>query len=308
MNKADKYSEFNEFLSNIPQQKLKEISDKDRERAEKDFREFKTALKRGQCSYCEQSIEYFCSNRPCFHWLLNPNGFKKKHFPLLYKNYGFHQIESYLRWVANTETPVRNINDLTSEKNPAKLIEETIKYKKMEWSFSCSQGDYDGHEDKHDGQMPHFHFQMKSDGYVLINYGGFHVPFNEYDHFVFAIKHGNIDKLKYDYSYGAGVQSLMERLTPEALLNGMKNSPKDIEDGEFHLSTSIEADPGTTISGDEIADLIKESKETGIPLAKLVRKLKNVKIVTLIIPGPAIPKIAGRKPRKSSNQNNSKLD
>jgi hypothetical protein len=294
---AKRYIKFNKILSNIPYRKLKEIGDQDHKRAESEYREFKTALEQGLCSYCGQPLKYFLSDRPCIHWLLNPKGFKKKFFPLLYAQRGFHQIEAYLRWLANTEVPIKNINDLALEKNPSKIIELTIKYKNLEWSFSCSRGDYKGHENKHDGQMPHFHFQMKCNGRVIINYSGFHIPFNDYDKFVFAVKRGNIDTLRYSHSRGSGMQSFIEQISPERLLEGMKRTGND-KKGEFHLYTDIEADPGTTISGDDIADLIKESNETGEPISKLVRKLKNARITTTITPGPAIPKIAGRFPRK----------
>lgn len=292
-----RYVKFNKILSKIPYQKLKEIGDKDHEREKIEFRKFKTALEQGLCSYCGQPIGYFSSDKPCIHWLLNPRGFKKKFFPLIYGQWGFHQMEAYLRWLANTEVPLKNINDLSLEKNPSKIIELTIKYKKLEWSFSCSRGDYEGHKKKRDGQLPHFHFQMKSDGRVIINYSGFHIPFNDYDQFIFAIKRGDIDTLRYSHLRGSGMQALMEQMTPEELLEGMKSAGNDIEKGEFHLSTDIEADPGTTISGDDIANLIKESNVTGEPLAKLVQKLKNVRITTTITPGPDIPEIAGRKPR-----------
>jgi hypothetical protein len=296
--RSNRYDKYNKILSEIPFEKLNKYGDIDREYAESQFREFKANLGRGICFYCNQNIESFLSDRPCFHWLLNPKGFKKKFFPTLYAKYGFHQLETYLRWLANTETPVRNINDLDIEKNPSKKIELTIIYKNMEWSFSCSNGDYEGHKDKYEGSYPHYHFQMKSNGRVIINYGGFHIPFSDYDEFVFAVKQGDIERLKYAHSFGAGMQSLMDRMTPEKMLGGMKNSDNVIEKDQFHLSTYIEADPGTTISGDEIADLIKESKATGEPLAKLAQKIKNVRITTVITPGPGIPEISNRKSRK----------
>ena len=236
-------------------------------------------------------------DKPCFHWLLNPKGFKKKYFPILYANYGFHQLEAYLRWLANTEAPVRNINDLFIEKGPSKEVAVTIKYKNMEWSFSCSKGDFEGHKDKNDGKYPHYHFQMKYEGRVIINYGGFHIPFNIDDELIFAIKNGEIDRLKYDYSYGAGMQCIIDRYEPERMLELMI-AENSIDNGQFHLSTYIEAEPGTTISGNDIANLIIESKESGVPLAKLVQKINNTRITTVITPGPDIPRIAERKPRK----------
>ena len=45
-------------------------------------------------------------------------------------------LNPYLRWVANScSKPIQNINDLVVDKSPKKVIEETIRYKNLEWSF-----------------------------------------------------------------------------------------------------------------------------------------------------------------------------
>ncbi|MFZ4500567.1 MAG: hypothetical protein ACOYMZ_03725 [Minisyncoccia bacterium] len=49
------------------------------------------------------------------------------------------------------------------------------------------------------------------------------------------------------------------------------------------------------LSGDDIADMIEERKRTGVSMAKLVQRLKNVKVQTIISPGPGVPEIAARK-------------
>ena len=47
-------------------------------------------------------------------------------------------------------------------------------------------------------------------------------------------------------------------------------------------------------SGDEVADLMEESKATGIPMHQLIKKLKNVKSIVVVEPGPGVPKPAQR--------------
>lgn len=290
----EKIKHFNDYLNNIP---IEEFIAKGQEQAikdDKEFQELKTALLEGRCNYCNNPLSHFSSKKPCFHWLLKPNGFKKRHFPLLYEQKSFHQLEAYLRWVANCDKPIKNINDLAEEKSSSKFIEETIRYKNIEWSFSCSYGDRAGHRNKHDGQMPHYHFQMKFDGNVIINYNGFHIPFDDYDEFSFAVKENRFDRLKAKHIHGAGMQSLFDHISPEEIVNNMRYS-ENKEDADLGVSIMVQADEGTTISGDDIADLIEERKRTGVSMAKLVQKLNNVSVQTIISPGPGVPEISARK-------------
>lgn len=288
-----KNERFNKLLNNIPIEELQAKSHQDLEKNLQDFQKLKEHLLREECVYCGKPISYFSKDSPCFHWLLNPKGFKKKFFPLIYREKGFHQLEAYLRWIANCDKPMQNINDLVEEKSSTKFIEETIKYKNIEWSLSCSYGDLEGHANAHEGKEPHYHFQMKVNGNVMINYNGFHIPFNYYDDFCFAVKRGDFERLKDAPFVGAGMQSLLDNATPEELIDKME-SANDIDSAQLHVSIVIEADEGSLISGDEIADLIEEKKRTGVPLAKLVQKLKNVKIRTIISPGPGVPEITPR--------------
>jgi hypothetical protein len=66
----------------------------------------------------------------------------------------------------------------------------------------------------------------------------------------------------------------------------------------------IMAKPGAMISGDDVAALIKESQETGIPMAKLVSRLENVQSSVQILPGDGVPEAAprskGRNRKKKS--------
>lgn len=297
MNSKGDYKKFNEFLNNIPIEEFKKKNEEELDKTAQDFREFKEALKKGICCYCGYPITHFSDKKPCFHWLLKPKGFKTKHFPLLYKQKSFHQINAYLRWTANSETPIRNINDLAEERSSTKIIEETIKYKNLEWSFSCSGGcmSGDSHKDKNGNSIPHYHFQMKVNGLVIIKYGQFHIPLNDYDQFCFAVERGEFDRLKAGHIEGAGMQALFEHFTPEELLDYMKDASDKEASAPFRIQTLVAADEGTTISGDEIADLLEEHKKTRIPIAKLIRNLKNVTATSYITPGPGIPEIAARK-------------
>lgn len=293
---------FRKHLEAMGDELLRQISDAEQVKNEADFKELKEALGRGHCSMCGYPLSHFTERKPCLHWLLKTKGFKKKHFPLLFEKYSFHRMEAYLRWVANADTPLKNINDLVEEKTSTKKIELTIRYKNLEWSFSCSNSDFHGHQGKHNGATPHYHFQMKVDDRVIINYNGFHVPFHEEDFFGFAVKDGEFPKLKHAHIQGAGVQALFDTFTPEELLDQMVKADNENE-AIFNTSTLVEADPGTKISGSDLAALVEERNRTGVPLAKLIRKLPNVKVRSFITPGPGVPDLAKRTPnRRKENE------
>ena len=73
----------------------------------------------------------------------------------------------------------------------------------------------------------------------------------------------------------------------------------DEKKASIHTSYFIEADPGTTISGDEIQNLMDESRRTGTPLWNLLPKLKNAKAQAIVGPGEGVPEIFHRKGRGS---------
>lgn len=278
----------------LSREQIRKINKRIRRETEQEYKEFKTFLKRDECYLCGLKFSSFNIFEPCIHWLLRPEGFKKNYFPLVYKKFSYFQIQPYLRWLANSEVSLRNINDLVEEKSLSKMIENTIKYKNIEWSFSSSQGDYRGHKFRFRGRFPHYHFQMKINGEIFIRYSDFHIPFTDRDIWTLKVKQGKIKGLKHTFGHGAGMQEFLDNFSPEEILN-LISTTDDYSKSLLNLTTIIKADLGKTISGDEIADLIEESKRTGIPFAKLIRKLKNVKAQTIIAPGEGIPRIAGRR-------------
>lgn len=292
--RTDRIEEVNKRINAVPWEEFKRKAEEQQVLDDEQFESLKTSLSQDLCSYCGNHISHFSENKPCFHWLLGrAGGFKKKHFPLLFNEKSYHQLDAYLRWVANTETPLKNINDLKEEKSSNKFIETTIRYKNVEWSFSCTYNDLKGHTDRHEGAMPHYHFQMKKDGYVVINYNGFHIPFQDYDDFCFAVENGYFDRLQSGHFHGAGMQSFFDNIPSEEILDMVENTD-DEENAQFHMGTMLIADEGTTISGDDIADMLKERMRTGVPLAKLAQRLPNVSGTTFITPGDGVPQITKR--------------
>jgi hypothetical protein len=283
------------FLEQLPAEEIERLNQKTFNSIDIEYQKFQSSFENGLCYLCGEKIENFILNKPCIHWLLRPAGFAKKYFPLVYKNFNYLRIQSYLRWVANTEIIAGNINDLEEEKNPEKIFEYTIKYKNLEWSFSCADGDLTGHKFSFYGRFPHYHFQMRIDNRSFIGYSNFHIPFTKEDLFCLPIILGTEEKATYTHAYGAGMQEMTDVSDPEKLLSSMTRAD-DQKDGVYSVQTFIEVEPGKTLSGDEIVALFKKSKEMNVPMAQLVKKLKNVgSAKTIISPGPRVPNQAGRK-------------
>ena len=236
------------------------------------------------------------------HWLLRPVGVDKKHLSHVFDNFDYFRIYALLCWLANVEAPMRNVNNLREEKPENKVLELTIKYKNLEWSFSSADSCFNGNHKK-DGlpsSKPHYRFQMKIDERIFVKYSDFQVPFTEYDLWCFSIQRGEDEQIKY-VTWRGGIQDAFDAIPPEAILEAMKATDDETK-ATFHMQVMLDADEGKTISGDEIADLIKERNRTGEPLAKLVKRLKNVNVKTVIMPGPAIPEIAGRRGGRGSTK------
>lgn len=290
---------FNKYLDSLSATEREKIMDEENKRTQKLFTAIKEGLPKGQCGMCGYPLSHFARTRPCHHWLLNPIGIKKKFFPLLFERWSYHEIEAYLRWIANTEMMGVNINDLESEKSPSKVIEQTIRYQDIEWSFSCGKNDMEGHTHKHEDKEPHYHFQMKFKDNTIIRFNDYHLKFHPRDYYCFAVKKGLFPKLGYQHMNAASVQTLLDALEPEALLDHLRNSNGDEKKATFKLDTFIKADEGTKIPMDVIAQLAEESKRTGVSFAKLLRdrKIGNVSVKTIISPGAAIPEMSKRTPR-----------
>jgi len=129
----------------------------------------------------------------------------------------------------------------------------------------------------------------------FIDYSDFHIPFTEEDLFYLPVFLGKVKKAKYTNNYGVGMQEMIDTIEPETLLNTMIKADNEA-DGVYNIQTFIKAESGKTLSGDELVELYKKSKELNIPVARLVKELKNVgSIRTIISPGPRVPDQAGRR-------------
>jgi hypothetical protein len=276
---------------------IDDINSKQQTEHLRQLEEFKINYKNDICYLCNKPFKTLSKNEPCLHWLLRRCKFKTKDFKLIYEKYGYTNIASFLRWCANIEKPLININDMEEEKPKGKVISNTIKWKNIEWTFDCSENDFKGHAGTAI-DYPHYHFQMRIDQQQFINFNSYHLPFKEEEIFAITMARAAPEKFGYDFgNFGMGMNAAMEMISqdPEMAIDNMIKANNE-DDSIYHLSTIAIAGEGETISGDLIADLIEESKDSGVPLAKLFqeRLSHNTNVRTMISASDNVPEIAKR--------------
>lgn len=278
-------------LSMTPEQVI-DCNRIDHEKYEKEYTQFPENYKEWICHICKKSFKTYSTKSPCLHSLLRRNWFKKKDFPKIYQRWSYFNISTYFRWIANQERFAWNINNLDEEKDPNKKFEYTIRWKNIEWTLSSALGDFIGHSGK--CNFPHYHFQMRIDGQRFIDFDQFHIPFSEYDLFVFD----SIETWKVKHSYGFGwvwIQESVEQISKsDQPLENLQRTD-DINEAQFNIHTTITWE----ISWDWFADIVDESKNTGETIASLVKKRagKDIEVNTIIEPIDNIPDIAARDPK-----------
>ncbi len=298
---------FNNYHKQFTPEQINEQNKKRTEDAKKEYNEFIDAHTKGMCYICKKSYKTISKDTPCVHWLLRECKFKKKDFEKIYEKFDFFQINAFLRWVANQESYLKNINDMKEEQAEGKIIQETIKWKHIEWSFECAESDFKGHGGTQ-SNFPHYHFQMRINGQQFINYNDFHVPLSKDDELKLTLMQDEATDFVHTFgSAGAGMQDAMKvninQLFDSADFRG------DELNGVFHFQSIIHSSNG--IDGEIIDEAYEESRKTGKSVAKIIReKLKNddaVSMVSIGSPADSVPEIAKRtehKPRKHTKEKN----
>jgi hypothetical protein len=287
------------FIESIPQE---EVDRQTRLQAEDNanvYKKFIEGLKVGKCFLCGGQMNSFENVRPCFHWFTYPTGIKKKFFENYLKNpIGFFQLDSYFRWLATTDKPIANINDLKDETSSTSYLETTYKYKNIEWAFSIGYTDKEGHPNAQVGSTPHYHIQMKVDDRIFLKFNDFHIPFSDGDLFTITMLDQAPDKIKLGHSYGEGIGILEDEENLD-LIDDAMTITDDIENAPFNRQTLIQASEGQTISGEIINQAIEESKRTKKPIGKILQRLlSDAKITTVLTPGEGVPKMTKRSGKK----------
>lgn len=279
------------------------IAEKNRQQDEENKRvheDFITNLKKGKCFLCGMNMNSFKDSVHCFHWFTYPKGIRKKHFEsYLKKPIGFFQLDSYFRWLANSEVFLTNINDLKDETSATSYLESTFRYKNFEWAFSVGHTDLEGHPAAKVGAEPHFHIQMKVDDQIFLRFNDFHIPFSDQDLFMIELRKQMGDELLINQgSLNAGISVLENEEFLEELEKEMIRAD-DESTAPFNRQTIIMAPEGQTISGEIIQQAYEESLRTKEPVSKIIQRLVNdVKVITHIAPGDGVPEMTKRSGKK----------
>lgn len=288
---------FAAFLKSLPADVRNRLMEQERDETLKAHKEFHARFKRGECSLCGEALAHFDKKKPCPHWLLRPGGFHKIHLPALAEAYGMQRTQAYLRWVANEESAVQHIADTSEEDGDDVVVATTIRYRDLEWSFSCTISDLRGHQNSQHAYMPHFHFQMRVNGRPYINYNQYHLPLSKPEIAeLWALK--KTPEIRKRWLGGMSMDDFFEVVDPEILVRESVR-PDDPEAAPIRIQTLLLAEPGTTINGDDLADLVQEAKDKGVTVASLVHKLPgNVSVQQFVGPGPGAVDPAPRTPTR----------
>lgn len=284
------------FLDSLPDELQVQLNELDRVNHESQLTAFNAAYEKGRCYLCGEPFDQMRSEIPCSHWLLRRAKFKKKDFQKIFSVYDYHSIAAFLRWCANKEQPLRNINDLESEKSDRKILSYSIRWKNIEWSFDCSKNDLAGHGGHH-SSFPHYHFQMRIDDHQFINFNEFHIPFSEKDLFMLEAK--SLSNVHYSFgTAGAGMQEAVE-VDPEWIIEQTSRTENQDEQ-VYDLSTIISSTDTSTISGEDILKIFDEAEQTGKTFASVAHKRLSgsAAIRTIVSPAESIPGIARRTEHK----------
>jgi hypothetical protein len=283
------------FLRSLSPEQLEEGNRRDHAEHERQVEEFRKAYADGRCYLCGEAFDQMRALHPCTHWLLRRGGFKKKDFLNIAERYDYHNIAAFLRWCANEESLLRNINDLESERSERKIISYTVKWKNVEWTFDCTENDMRGHGTG-SSSHPHYHFQMRIDGRQFINFNEFHVPLSERDLFNLSLR----DEPRVRQSFGPAGSGMQDAISvdPDLVLEHTEPTTNE-DDATYHLSTMIDA-TDKPLSGDEIYDIFQEAKRTNKSFAYVAkhRLQARARVQIVVSPVDGIPDIANRTEHK----------
>lgn len=108
--------EFQRMIKNLSPGESERIHEEQHQQTLDEYERFRAAYAADECYLCNKPFKTISKENPCIHWLLRRSKFKSKDFVKVYDKFDYHQICSFLRWVANQERFQGNINDLKDEK------------------------------------------------------------------------------------------------------------------------------------------------------------------------------------------------
>jgi hypothetical protein len=263
------------FLESIPEEELEKDITLLEEQHERVYNDFVNNLNIEKCFICGEEMDSFDECNPCYHWFTYPTGIKKKYFDAYLKNpIDFFRLDCYLRWLANIENPIVNINDLKENTSTTSFLETTIKYKNIEWAFSIGHTDKEGHQNSHLGSEPHFHIQMKVDGNFFLRFNDFHIPFSDLDLFKLAYIEQTGDKSFLNLPYGFGMSVLEDEELYDIIDEELVLDPEE-NDGSIRRITTFIASEEQPFSTEILLKAFEESETTKRTMGGILQKLMS---------------------------------
>lgn len=286
------------FLESISPEEIEQKNREQLEDNQKLYDDFKDAYSKDCCSLCGNKLDYFSKSETCFHWFTMPTGIKKRDFDdYLKEPIGFFRLESYFRWLASIETPLKNINDLSDEVSESKIKEVTIRFRNVECALNYGKTDLVGHENSMNANFPHFHLQVLVDNRPFIRFNDYHIPFSDEDLFNIEVMDKASDLVDFRYDLGEGMSFIED---PEKLkeLDKIMKVADNEQTAPFHTTSMIQMPEGKTMSGDVLEQIFQESKETKIPIRHLITKYyPEANVSTQVFPGEGVPEMKKRMKR-----------
>lgn len=264
--------------------------------SERQHTDFHKAFVQGRCSICEGGLDTFDEKKPCLHWFLRPAGVKKKHYPAVAKLFGMMSIQSWMRWVANEGGWAKNIADTADDDH---VVQVTARYSDYEWSISCGKTDFAGHAGK-ESSFPHYHLQMSIRGRPFISYNDFHFRIHEDE--LTIMKAMAAAGVKSKFVFGESFDDLMSVVEPAWVIHNPIEGDPDPDSAPFSLNTVIYADEGTTMSGEDIYNMIQNAKRDGVTLASRAHTIPNASATTYVSEGPGVVDPAPREGGRSGKR------
>ena len=292
---------FKDFTKSLSEADSRVHFEDQRENYEQQYSAFLENYKQDKCYLCGKPFKTISKSTPCLHWLLRQCKFKKKDFPKITDKFDYYNISAFLRWVANAEAGVKNINNLKEESSERKLFEVTIQWKNIEWTLDCSKNDFEGHAGSKT-DFPHWHFQMRVDRNQFINFNDFHIPFSKDDQI--KLKLENEPESGFTHSFGPGGQGMQEHMDrlaedPDEYIESV-SSTSNPDEGAVHMHTMIKGPKGG-ISGEKINEALEMARTSGKSIThslKVVLEEEDVSMTTIASPADGVPQIAKRTERK----------
>ena len=198
---------------------------------------------------------------------MNPKLRRKVRENLFSRPISFIKLYTYLAWVANSEKPFENINDILCDISDKRLFEAIIRYKNIQWSFCFSKEDLEGHHGSKIGKMPHYHFQMSVDNNIIVSYNSTHIQFTPDDFMYFEMIRQNA--IQIDPQYASGLDMLKGILQVSVLPNGLVEFVETISEEEAHITYVVPE----TINQEQLLEVGKIFENSNMEVYQIIDEL-----------------------------------